>query len=79
MRKSDFKTIQSFTIELAAYALFVVGYFLLVLHFLGGWLKYLFDGARPVYATVALALMVVQAVGLEFVTRRLVEFVRRKL
>ena len=42
--------------ELAVYAVFVFAYFFLVLHFLGGWLKHIFDQNKTLYAFVALAL-----------------------
>ena len=44
----------SFVIELAVYALFVFAYFMVVLHFLGGWLRDLFDHHRTGYAFAAL-------------------------
>jgi hypothetical protein len=57
-----------FLIELVVYAVVVVAYYFLVLHFLGGWLKGLFDAHRLEYAATALALMVAQGIGLELLT-----------
>ena len=79
MKRADAKTLKSFLIELAVYAFLVFLYFWAVLHFAGTGLKHLFDGSRPVYAAVALGLMVGQAAGLEILTRWLVGFIGRRL
>jgi len=79
MKRADAKTLQSFLIELVIYGILVFLYFWAVLHFAGASLKHLFDGSRPVYATVALALMVGQAAGLEALTRWMVGFIGRRL
>jgi len=67
----------SFLIELVVYALFVFAYFLLVFHFLGHWTKHLFDEYRTAYAGVALALIIVQGIGLEMLTTALLKLIRR--
>jgi hypothetical protein len=67
--KSLFK---SFSIEFLIYGALVAGYFLLVLHFLEGWLNQLFHQDRKTYAAVALTLIVAQGVLLEGLTRLLV-------
>ncbi len=67
----------SFLIELGVYALFVFAYFFLVLHFLGNWLKHLFDDKRVIYAIVALTLIIVQGVFLEMLTSTLLRVIRR--
>jgi len=67
-----------FAVEIAIYALFVFAYYFLVLHFLGGWLKRLFDENKAGYATVALALMVTQGLGLDLLTAWLFPMMRRK-
>lgn len=59
--------LKAFFLKLAIYSVLVVSYFLLVLHLLSGWLKELFDQSKPIYAVVALALMVTQGVVLEIV------------
>jgi len=79
MKRADAKTLQSFLIELVIYGVLVFLYFWAVLHFAGSALKQLFDGSRPIYATVALALIVGQAAGLEMLTRWMVGFIRRRL
>jgi hypothetical protein len=63
---------KSFAIELLIYTGLLVGYFLLVLHFLGHWLNHLFRQERSVYAMVALALIVFQGLVLERLTHFLV-------
>jgi hypothetical protein len=60
--------IRNFAIEVLVYAALVVGYFYLVLRILGEPLKKLFSEHLPLYAFLALALIVVQGVVLEFVT-----------
>ena len=65
-----------FLIELMVYAVFVAIYFFLVLHFLGGWLKWLFDVHRGVYAVVALGLITAQGVLLQWLTAWLLAVTR---
>ena len=69
-------SVKAFLIELAVYAVLVVGYFLLVLHFLGGWLKELFDHQRWGYAVAGLAIVLTQAALLELLTSGLLHFFR---
>ena len=76
--KKTRKLIRSFATELGVYSVLVTGYFLLVMHFLSGWLKTLFDTNRLLYAVVALLLMIGQGFLLELVTRRLLGLVRSK-
>ena len=66
-----------FLAELVIYALFVLAYFFLVLHFLGGWLKQVFDENKNLYAILALALIIVQGVLLEMLTSALLQVIRR--
>ena len=68
MKKETAKTLRAFLIELVIYAALVVGYFFLVLHFLGGWLHQLEFRHRYTYAGVAILLIIGQAVVLESVT-----------
>jgi hypothetical protein len=65
-------------IEIVVYAIFVFAYYFLVLHFLGNWLKGLFDHHRAAYAVVALALMIAQGALLELLTAWLFARVRPK-
>jgi len=78
MKKETAKTLRAFAIELAIYALLVVAYFFLVLHFLGGWLYQLESQHRYTYASVAILLMIGQAVLLQNVTTLLLRFIRRR-
>ncbi|MDQ6622060.1 MAG: hypothetical protein M3Y86_01060 [Verrucomicrobiota bacterium] len=61
-------TVRAMLIELPIYALLVVAYFFAVLHFLGDWLGHLHQNHTVLYALVAIALVIVQAVVLESVT-----------
>ena len=70
--------VRSFLVELMVYAVLVVGYFYLVLHFLGTWIKTIYDQDKGLYAVVALGLMIGQGVILEMVTSGLLKFIRSK-
>lgn len=76
MKREARSAIKSFVIEVAVYAVLVVGYYFLVLHLLGGWLEGLFKQDRRVYAGVALGLMLGQGVLLEMLTRLLLGWVK---
>jgi hypothetical protein len=76
MRKQTATTLKSFAIELLVYAVFVTGYFFLVLHFLGDMLKDLELRHRYSYAGLAILLIIGQAVLLENVTTLLLRFIR---
>lgn len=68
----------SYLTELLVYAVFVSAYFFLVLHFLGDWVKQVFDENKALYAILALALILVQGVLLEMLTTALLKLIRRK-
>ena len=70
---------QPFLVELAVYAVFVSVYFLGFLHFLGGWLGNLFEQERNLYAVVTIVLIIVQAVGLEFLASWILRVVRQRM
>ncbi len=76
MKSDTAKTLRAFLIELVIYALLVVGYFFLVLHFLGGWLQQLEVHHRNTYGGVAILLIIGQAVVLENVTTLLLRLIR---
>ena len=76
MKAATAKTLRAFTIELAIYALLVVAYFFLVLHFLSGWLQQLEVHHRSTYGAVAILLIIGQAVVLENVTTLLLRIIR---
>lgn len=69
-------TLRAFAIELVVYAMLVIGYFFLVLHYLSGWLQHLHLHHVKLYALVAIALIIGQAVVLESVTTWLLRFLR---
>ena len=69
-------SVKSFLIELLVYAALVVGYFFLVLNFLGNWLYRLFQEELHLYAAMALVLIVVQGIVLEVVTRVLLGLIK---
>jgi Na+-translocating ferredoxin:NAD+ oxidoreductase RnfA subunit len=73
------RLLRPFLIELVLYAVFVLVYFLGVLHFLGGWLADLFEHKRELYAAIAIVLVVVQAVGLELLTSWILRWIRQRL
>ncbi|MDB6023067.1 MAG: hypothetical protein JWQ04_2924 [Pedosphaera sp.] len=77
MKKGLACLFKSFSVELPVYAVLVVAYFFLVLHFLGGWLYDLFKNDRRWYAVLALLLIVAQGVVLESLTRALLNLIRR--
>jgi len=78
MKKETAKTLRAFLIELVIYAVLVVGYFFLVLHFLGEGLQQLEQNHRYSYAVVAILLMIGQAVVLQNVTTVLLRLIRRR-
>jgi hypothetical protein len=67
-----------YLIELVVYGVFVLAYYYLALHYLGGWLKRLSDDHRTLYAFVALALIAAQGVLLQLLTGWLLAVIRGK-
>ncbi|MFL6583409.1 MAG: hypothetical protein ACJ8KU_02695 [Chthoniobacterales bacterium] len=78
MKREASRTIRALLIELPIYAVLVVTYFLLVLHFLGDWLDRLFKEHLLLYSCVALALVIGQALVLDWVTLVLLRLLRRR-
>jgi len=76
MKKETAKTLRAFLIELVIYAVLVVAYFFLVLHFLGEGLQRLEQDHRYSYAALAILLMIGQAVLLQNVTTFLLRLIR---
>ena len=68
MKIETSKALLSFAIELLVYGLLVVAYFFLVLHFLGDWLAQLDKQSVRLYALLSIALIIGQAVVLEWIT-----------
>jgi hypothetical protein len=75
-KKEKTSTLQAFLVELGVYAIFVTGYFFLVLHYLSGWLQELHLHHVKSYALVAIVLIIGQAVVLESVTTWLLRLLR---
>jgi hypothetical protein len=76
MKKETALTLRAFLIELVIYAVLVVGYFFLVLHFLGEGLYQLETRHRYAYAGATILLMIGQAVVLQNVTTFLLRLIR---
>jgi len=76
VKKEAFKTLRAFLVELVIYAVLVVGYFFLVLHFLGEGLQRIAQNRRYTYAGLAILLMIGQAVLLQYVTTFLLRLIR---
>ena len=76
MKADTAKTLRAFAVELVVYAALVVGYFFLVLHFLGDWLHQLELHHRTTYAGTAILLIIGQAVVLESLTTLLLRMIR---
>jgi hypothetical protein len=66
--------VRNFLIEMAVYAVLLIGSFFIALEFLEEPLKKLFDQSLPWYAIVGLGLIVAQAVLLEVITSLLFDF-----
>ena len=75
-RKEKSNTVRAFLVELAIYAVFVIGYFFLVLHYLSGWLQDLHLNHVRIYAAMTIVLIIGQAVLLESVTTWLLRLLR---
>ncbi len=75
-KKEATHTFRALLIELPIYALLVFAYFFLVLHFLGDWLEKLHAHRTTLYALVAIALIIGQAVVLESVTTQILRLFR---
>jgi hypothetical protein len=78
MKQNIKDVFKAFSIELPLYAVLVVIYGFLVLHFLGGGLFHLFNADRKLYAVTALALIVGQGLCLEILVRALLGLVKGK-
>jgi len=71
-------SLRSLALEVLVYGVFVAAYLLLVLHFLEGWLKGLYDRNRTAYAFLALLLIAGQGVLLEAATTALLRWFRSR-
>jgi hypothetical protein len=76
MKADASKALRAFLLELGVYAIFVTGYFFLVLYFLVGWLQDLHLHHVKLYALVTIVLIIGQAVLLESITTWLFRLIR---
>jgi hypothetical protein len=76
MKKEARKALWAFSVEIVIYSALVVAYFLLVLRFVAAGLHGLEQRHIVLYGVVAIALIVGQAVLLEFITTALLRFLR---
>ena len=70
------RTLLSFLLELALYSVLVIVYFFLVLHFIGAWVAEIHQDHVTLYAVLCVALILGQAVLLEWVTTFLLRLIR---
>jgi hypothetical protein len=70
------RALLAFLVELAIYSVLVVVYFFLVLHFIGAWVAEMHRDHVPLYAILCVALILGQAVLLEWVTTFLLRLIR---
>jgi membrane protease YdiL (CAAX protease family) len=70
--------LRAFSIELPVYAILVLAYGFIVLHFLAHPLFQLFTTDRKLYAAVALVLIIAQGYFLEILARGLLALIKRK-
>ncbi len=75
-RQEASHTLRALLVELPIYAVLVVCYFFLVLHFLADWLGALHQQHVLLYALISIALIIGQAVVLESVTTMLLRLFR---
>jgi hypothetical protein len=78
MKKTNGRLLLLAAIELAVCVAVICTYVSLVPHLLSDWLKELWSHQRDVYALVAIALIIVQAVGLELLLSFLLSLVRQR-
>src|SRR2546430_17312635 len=75
-KKEKVNTLRAFLVELAVYAVFVTGYFFLVLYYLSGWLQDLHLYHVKLYAGITIVLIIGKAMLLGSVTTSLLRLLR---
>jgi MFS superfamily sulfate permease-like transporter len=70
-------SVRTFLLEIVVYACFVSAYLVVVLHYLSGWIKQVFDDSKLIYAIVAVVLIGFQGAVLERLTSGLLRMVER--
>jgi hypothetical protein len=79
MERQGSNRFRAYTLELLVYSALIVVYVLLVLSFLDGWLKNLYDVSKTRYALVCLLLIIGQSVILDTVTGLLMRVFRGRI
>ena len=70
------KLFRNLLIEIIIYSLLILGYYLLVLRWMGDWIASMFASNLTIYAFVGLGLIFTQAVLLDFITSFLMKFIK---
>jgi hypothetical protein len=73
MKSSKKKLIRIFGLQLLIYSVLVTIYLFLIMRYLSDWLVLLYDENLPLYAIIALAFIVLQAVMLDWLTTFLMD------
>jgi len=76
MKRDSLRSLKAFFLEFLVYTGLVLAYYFLVLHTLGNWLNHLFRENVQRYTGVALGLIILQGLVLEWVTRLLLGLIR---
>ena len=70
------KLIRNLVFEIIIYSLLILGYYMLVLRWLGDWIASIFDSNLYIYAFAGLGLIFVQAVLLDILTSFLMKYIK---
>ena len=70
------KLIRNLIVEIIIYSLLILGYYMLVLRWLGDWIASIFGSNLYVYAFAGLGLIFVQAVLLDLLTSFLMKYIK---
>ena len=77
MRKMEPRILfRNLLIEIILYSCLIFGYYLLVLHRLGDWLKGMYESNLVSYAFIGIGLIFTQAVLLDFITSYLMKYIK---
>ena len=70
------KLIRNLVFEIIIYSVLILGYYMLVLRWLGDWIASIFDSNLVLYAFAGLGLIFVQAVILDIITSFLMKYIK---
>jgi hypothetical protein len=62
--------------EIIIYSILIMGYYLLVLRWLGDWLMTMFNTSLVYYSLIGLGMIFIQAVLLDFVTSYMMKYIK---